>query len=275
MKDSRAETIAATYHHGERVMLTDHWQDKNIICPDSKLFYVTDGEIIIETEKEKILACAGDMVIIPAGTKHDFRLSEKKSASKYWIHADFTVNGENLFDYYSLPYKIHIGKNDYVESLFQTVLKLSKNNSLSDKLAVSAALCSIVAFYSEHCGILSAAVGGDEIDRAVKFIRNNYSERFSLEELASSAKLSVGYFVREFKKRTGYSPMHYVNVLKIDKAKTMIEQSARPISDIMEELGFYDSAHFSKLFKSYTGYSPKKFREINGYRTANKNLGNE
>ena len=55
----------------------------------------------------------------------------------------------------------------------------------------------------------------------------------------------------------------------------LIEQSNLTISAIMEQLGFFDSAHFSKLFKARTGYSPKEFRIKNGYRSANKTLGDK
>jgi AraC-like DNA-binding protein len=263
--------ISAVFHHGEHVMLTTYWQDKNVICPNSKLFYVTDGEIVIETEQGKIIAEGGDMVLIPAGTKHDFHLSEKKHASKYWLHFDGAVDGENLFDYYTLPFKAKIGKNEYIESLFQTVLNLSKSKKLCDRLSVTSALCSILAFYADHSEYSENTVG-DEIDRAIFFIKNHYQEKFSLDELADSVCLSKGYFIKKFKERTGLTPMQYVLTLKIDKAKMLIEQSSLSISAVMEQLGFFDSAHFSKLFKARTGYSPKEFRLRGVYRSANKSL---
>lgn len=272
MKEIKVDKICATFHHGERVMLTDFWQDTGVICPDTKLFYLIDGEIVIETEKEKVVAESGDMVLIPAGTKHDFHLSKKNYAKKYWIHADITVNGNNLFDYFILPYKIHVGKNDFVEGLFQSVLKFAEGNSLSDKLNCSANLCSIIAFYADHCNYTDSRVREDEIDRAIKFIKSRYSEKITLEDLCATANLSKGYFLRKFKERTGLSPMHYLNILKMDKAKTLLEQSDKPINEIMEQLGYFDSAHFSKLFKSYCGYSPKQFRALNGYRAANKTI---
>ena len=272
MKEIKVDKISATFHHGERVMLTDFWQDTGVICPDTKLFYVTDGEIVIETATESIIAESGDLVLIPAGTKHNYHLSEKNYAKKFWIHADITVNGNNLFDYFILPYKIHVGKNDYVQGLFQSCLKHADGNSLSDKLNCSAALCSLIAFYADHCSYYDSREREDEIDRTVKYIKSHYNEKFTLEDLCNIANLSKGYFLRRFKERTGHSPMHYLNILKIDKAKTLLEQSDKPISEIMAQLGYFDSAHFCKLFKSYCGHSPKQFRALNGYRAANKSV---
>ena len=269
MKELKENIIGAAVQHGDRVVLTNFWRDSDVICPNSKIFYVTDGEIVITTKKEKIVAASGDMVIIPAGTRHDFNLSEKQFASKYWLHADLTLDGKNLFDYFPLPYKTHIGQNDALAQLFDTVLRLKGSIRLSDKLTVSSALLSIITVFAESCGMEDGFTAFDEIDSTVNYINDNYKQKFTLDGLCEYARLSKGYFLRRFKKRTGYSPMHYVNRLKIDKAKTMILQSERPINEIMEELGFYDSAHFSKLFKSFTGYSPKRYKELNVYRQQN------
>ena len=270
--DINYKTISASVEHGEKVHLTDFWQDKNVICPNTKLFYIIDGEIVIETKKESFTAVAGDLVLIPAGTKHNFHLSNLNYAKKYWLHVDIFSGDKNFFNQYSLPYKIHVGNNDYLEGLFQSILRIYKSTSLWDKLSVTSMLCSILAFYAEQGSYKDNYAYYDEIDNTINYIKENYSARFTLEDLSKIASLSPSYFVRKFKERTGYSPLQYVNVLKIDKAKTMIEQSNETINSIMEKLGFLDSAHFSKLFKSYTGYSPIQFRKINGYRKANKKL---
>ena len=56
------ENLTATFHHGEHVSLTKFWQDKDVICPNTKVFYILSGEIVIETDEERILGKEGDMV---------------------------------------------------------------------------------------------------------------------------------------------------------------------------------------------------------------------
>ena len=60
--------------------------------------------------------------------------------------------------------------------------------------------------------------------------------------------------------------MKYMNMLKLEKAKSLLENTDAPINEVMADAGYYDAAYFSKLFKSATGCSPKKFREIYGNR---------
>ena len=198
MKKLIDNVIGAAVHHGDRVVLTNFWRDSDVICPNSKIFYVTDGEIVITTKKETVTAVSGDMVIIPAGTKHDFNLSKKGFASKYWLHADLTLDGQNLFDRFPLPHKIHVGQSDALIHLFDTVLRLKNSTRLADKLTVSASLLSIVTIFAERCGMNESFAAFDEIDRTVNYINDNYKDKFTLEGLSEYARLSKGYFVRQF-----------------------------------------------------------------------------
>ena len=268
MKNSEfySEQITPVFAWGGNPVLSPSWKDKNVIIPHNKIFYITDGEILVQVGKEKIIAKEGDMVLIPSGVKHSYQLTDKQYAKKYWIHFDVLANGNNLFDYYYPPYKLSVGKSKQLEDLFRSVLSHAKNNSPSAKLATSSAILSIVSFYMERCVYKEYTVAEDEIDVAVEFIKNNYQEKFTLDDLAKKVNLSPNYFIKRFKERTGYSPMQYVITIKMERAKFLIEQSIDPIGKIMEDLGFYDAAHFSKLFKKYSGYSPKKFREISQQR---------
>ena len=69
------EAISVMYHHGSRITLTSEWKDKNIICPNSKIYYVIDGELCVEINEEVFTAKAGDAILIPSGTKHSYYLT--------------------------------------------------------------------------------------------------------------------------------------------------------------------------------------------------------
>lgn len=265
MKQLNLETISATYYIGSEVILSPSWHDKNVILPNSKLFYILDGEISLEYHDKTITAKGGDMVLIPAGVKHSFNLTKKGFAKKCWFHFDLTVNGNNFFDSFTLPYKIKIGFISQVKDAFDRIFSLANANTPESKLKINADLFFLISFYLERCNyIQNENTAKDEIDRVVLYIKNHHCENLSLSDLAKHVNLSPNYLIRKFKERTGYSPLQYATVLKIEKAKYLIEQSNSSIGQIMEELGFLDASHFSKLFKKYCGYSPKKYREISG-----------
>lgn len=258
--------ITASFVWGGNPVLSSSWKDKDVIIPHNKIFYILDGEIKIEIDGKIIIAKAGDAVLIPAGTKHSYSLTEKNYAKKFWLHFDLFENGNNFFERYLPPYKITVGKSKQFEDLFKQVLSLANKNKPSDKLLICTALTSILAFYMERCDYTQNTILENEIDFAIEYLKNNYSEKFSLVDLAKMVSLSPNYFIKKFREQTGYSPMQYFTILKMERAKFLIEQTTDSIGKIMEELGFYDAAHFSKIFKKYSGYSPKKFREISQRR---------
>lgn len=269
MNGNLYESVTTTYQIGGYQSLTDLWRDKNVFCPNNKLYYVTDGEIEVKTKQGVFIAKKGDMVLIPAGTKHDFNLTNLKHGVKYWVHFDMKISGTNFFENFNLPYLVHVGIDDYPIFLFNTLIKRAKGKLPSDKLTADAMVSALAGFYLDKVNYVENFNQTDEIDTVITHVKNNYSEKFTLNELSRIANLSPNYFVRKFKERTGYPPLKYVTVLKLERAKVMLEQSTQPIGEIMEELGFLDSAHFSKLFKLSCGHSPRRYRDIYKNRTSN------
>lgn len=263
-----SEQISSSFVWGGNTTLNKSWKDRNVIIPHNKLFYITDGEICLEIEGQKLNAKSGDMVLVPSGKKHSYSLKNTAHAKKFWLHFDVTVSGKNLFDIYRPPFKISIGKNGVVEKLFRSVLLNAKSDKPEKKLCTSSAILSLVSYYLEHSYYTQNVDCQNEIDTVMEYVKNNFSEVFTLDQLARIVNFSPTYFAKKFKERTGYSPIQYSMIIKMERAKFLIEQSSEPIAKIMTELGFLDASHFSKLFKKYCGYSPKNFRKISKQRFA-------
>ena len=262
MKSLYSEEISAIYHHGSRIVLTRDWHDKNVVCPNSKIYYVLDGEVCVETEREICVAKKGDAILIPAGIKHSYHLTKLGYAEKYWFHFDLKVGQINYFDTIKFPYITHLGCDDDVLNLFKTVVCAS-DNTPAEKIAMLSSLYSIMTLCLEDAVFLeSRSEVIDETDAVIDYMRENYHEKFTLDGLASKANLSPNYFAKKFKERLGQPPLKYVNNLKIERAKFLLEHTDNSIGEIMDEVGFLDSAHFSKIFKLTTGYSPTKFRHV-------------
>lgn len=267
MEQFSNQPILATFHLGSEITLTPNWKDKNVLLPNSKLFYILDGEIEIITKNQPFIAKKGDMVLIPAGVKHDFHLTPLNYAKKCWFHFDLSIGSNSFFENIIIPYKISVGENTFVKGLFDSILSCAQSSLPQDKLTVCSGIISLVSFYLKNCDFTQKTTKfNDEIDLAIAFIKKKYKQNVSLGDIARQANLSPNYFVRKFKERTGFAPLQFVCIMKMERAKYLIEQTEDSISSIMEELGFYDASYFSKLFKKYCGYSPKKFREISGNR---------
>ena len=97
--------------------------------------------------------------------------------------------------------------------------------------------------------------------KAERFIWENYTRKLSLKEIAGVSGLSAPYFSTIFKDEMGENLSAYLNRLRVEKAASMLLETDYPINNISAACGFEDQSWFSKIFKSYTGCSPNKFRE--------------
>lgn len=103
--------------------------------------------------------------------------------------------------------------------------------------------------------------GDEEILKAQEFMMAHLTETQSMEALARHVGLSPRQFIRRFKKATGDSPLNYLQQMRIEKAKTILETQSNTIDEITHAVGYENSSTFRKLFRSCTGLSAREYRE--------------
>jgi AraC-like DNA-binding protein len=99
--------------------------------------------------------------------------------------------------------------------------------------------------------------------KAERYIRENYTRKVSLQEVADISGLSAPYFSTVFKEEMGENLSSYLNRLRVDRAVDLLMETELSLSEIADSCGFEDQSWFSKIFKIYTGMSPGKYRDQN------------
>ena len=83
------------------------------------------------------------------------------------------------------------------------------------------------------------------------------------------AALNPRTFARRFRAATGYQPIEYVQALRVEEAKQMLETEELTVDEVAEAVGYDDPASFRRLFKRCAGLSPaayrRKFKGIGTY----------
>lgn len=97
-----------------------------------------------------------------------------------------------------------------------------------------------------------------KIEDVIIHIRKNYNNKITLNYLASLIDLNPKYFGSFFKKHTGYTPIEYVNKVKIEKAEEYLG-IGYTITETSQLVGFNDPFYFSKVFKKVKGISPRDY----------------
>ena len=99
-----------------------------------------------------------------------------------------------------------------------------------------------------------------------KLINERYSEIKSVEEALEEIPSSRRNIIRRFKQKTGITPIRYLQKTKIEAAKNLLETTNKDILDVMISSGYNDMKNFRNLFKSFTGLTPKGYRDKYGMR---------
>ena len=100
--------------------------------------------------------------------------------------------------------------------------------------------------------------------KAERFIHENFTRKISLAEIAKVAGLSAPYFSTVFREEMGENLSKYLNRLRVEKASGLLLETDLSLSDIAIACCFEDQSWFSKIFKSFTGISPGKYRARGG-----------
>ena len=100
------------------------------------------------------------------------------------------------------------------------------------------------------------------IQKVQDYIEDNIDKHLSLEELSNEAGFSKYHFSRIFQAIIQEPLAHYVNRIRMERALFLLaHRTDKNMTDIAYELGFTDSAIFSRAFKNYHGISPREYRQ--------------
>lgn len=172
---------------------------------------------------------------------------------------------------FSLTESLHLSEKErekfkfYVE-LIREELERPIDNHTSAVLSahIQLLLEHLDRFYDRQF-ITRHKVNSDIVSQFQQNLQNYFSENEIINipnvgYFAEKVSLSSGYFSNLIKRETGMSPKDLISLHLIDEAKRRLVETKQDISVIAYSLGFDYPAHFSRLFKKITGFTPKEYR---------------
>jgi transcriptional regulator GlxA family with amidase domain len=115
------------------------------------------------------------------------------------------------------------------------------------------------------------------VEKIIQMMREDVRGELSLTEFAQSVNLSVWRLCHIFKSDVGMPPIRYLRLLRMERAKVLLESSFLSVKEIAFQVGLNDESHFVRDFKSTYGYSPALYRSrfrSNGAEEQHKENGN-
>lgn len=116
-------------------------------------------------------------------------------------------------------------------------------------------LCSIIKSQS----LTALDRENDRATAAQKYINDSFERKISSADIAAAVGLSESHLRTVFKAAFGISPMNYLNTVRVEQAKRMLDSGIFSLSEIAAACGFANVYYFSTVFKSLTGTPPGKY----------------
>ena len=231
-----------------------------------EIYYIIKGSCCYFIENQVFHLQPGDVILIPEGIMHNTEYQNTTysrkliSCSRYFIPESVRAK---LCD------TVHLYRNpeilDKIDEIFD---KIEQEYAAIDDLSEDVFKCYINMLFFLMIRNPNLSAPQDEnkhyIEDAIEYLHSNYVSDVTLAQLATRYFVSPEHFSRVFKKKTNFNFSEYLNLLRLQKAETMLRQlNTASITDIAESCGFNDSNYFSVQFKRFYGMSPKKFQSMN------------
>lgn len=100
----------------------------------------------------------------------------------------------------------------------------------------------------------------DRINKVFNYVKGNFREEISLDEIADLVSMTVPSFCRYFKKITNKTFVQFVNEYRLVHASKLLAEKPMSITEVCFESGFNNFSHFNKQFKAFTGQNPSAYR---------------
>lgn len=231
--------------------------------------YIVRGLFTFSTEYQDYKLSGGDVFITKPNEIHGTNLTPLSTGEFYWFLLDCTKTDRVLFldrsasqnllgNLYDIP--SHIIKTDTtkMKSLLKSSFELALTHG--NPYTTSAYLTLFLQLLLEYSTKTNMNLSPD-IGKAVNYILDHIGEVLTLEMLASLCGLSESQFKHKFKAQMGTSPRDFINLQKIEYAKSLLLEN-KSATEIAMELGFNTSSYFATVFKRYTSYTPLEYRKL-------------
>jgi AraC-like DNA-binding protein len=231
--------------------------------------YCTKGEGWFEVNNIKKCVSKNQYFILPANTPHSYGTTEENPWNIYWIHfrgynAPSLVESINIY-----PKNIEPRENSRIEyrnELFEKILSMlelgySVEHLRYANLCLYHYLVSLMYIHLFQDEAVSGNKDHDYVSLAIHFMRENIDKKLKVEHIASELGLSSTYFSTVFQKQTGYSPIVYLNNLRIQLACKHLDFTDIKINQLCHLVGFEDAYYFSRIFTKIMSISPNEYRK--------------
>ena len=237
-----------------------------------EIYYLISGKCKYLINSNVYNIDEGDIVLIAKRDLHMATRQPDVSCERIVINFDdsfiseFDEDFKTILDCFKvnhIKFPMKLKKN--INSLFAKILREYNSKEFYSEALCKNYICELLVtiyryIYSEQVIPFDNDTSGS-IDKAIRYIYNNYQKDLSLTEIANICHMNPSYFSRLFKKTTGINLVSYINTIRIKNASSLLADTDMTILEVAQTCGFDNPQHFCEIFKKTKGVSARQFRK--------------
>jgi len=225
----------------------------------------TDGKGRVICDGEVFEVKSGDIFVANSNRMHAIHSDSRVQYHCLIIDADFCI--ENGIDVDRIIFESVIKDDDIFEKYIAIIEEISANKEFKNT-AIRASILSflvavtrgyILSFNMHNQGAKKDIV--ENIKIATVYIKFHLSDKLTLDDIAAQSGLSKFHFSREFKRNIGMTTVNYINSLRCEKARKMLDSGNYKIHEVQEKCGFENASYFTRVFKRFCGVTPAQYHK--------------
>lgn len=242
-----------------------------------EIMYVTSGQCIVSTGNCTHIMKKADFILLDAGTPHNLVIQKDRTCRILNVEFAFSkiacsfppirilieeIPSMQEFFGMKLDYLVLKDTDEIIHTLKSLIMELNDklHNDYLIQLLIAELLINISRLAVKQRRFNPKA--NSYIRKVIFYINTNYDCNIRIKDLAFHVNINEAYLQRAFKKQTGKTIIEYINLLRLEKAAEILVNTDIPVIDVCSYVGINSRQYFTKLFKTYKGYSPQEYRKI-------------
>lgn len=229
-----------------------------------EILYFTSGETIITYDAERIPVGAGEIIIVNSNVLHD--VYAKTDMHFYCLIVDRKFCVSNYIDTSAVFFTKHLNDPGVCKLFEQFVDEFYDYDFPCRSQLLRSTALRLLAVLKATYEVKDIKLGSNhktttEIKNTLSYIHTHYKEKITLDTVSKVSGLSKYYLAHEFHKHVGVTIVEYLNHIRCENAKRLLQENQMSIADISVACGYPNPPYFTKTFLRNTGMRPKEYRE--------------
>lgn len=225
------------------------------------LILVLEGTLHITSNGVQHQVQPGEYILLPAGEEHAGHQASRGRLCYLWVHlrgCSF-AQGDGAC---AFPETGGLADAAPVTKRFMQVMEMSLEEPPYPQAMMDYAASLLVMELAHACAQGQGLPVGTAARATMGWIRRNYQQPFTVQQLAQAVGYQASYLSACFRKSTGMTIVQYTNGLRLRMAKALLSNGGISIKEAAFSCGFPDEKYFMRLFKQQEGVTPTQFRDL-------------